>query len=317
MGINVASNFTVNAALPLDDRIQVADNTARDALDAGRRYEGLIVYVIAAGTNYQLIGGILNANWQELSGGGAGTTVIVQRFSGDASTVLFTLSNDPIAEENTQIYINGVYQQKDTYSVSGTAITFSAAPPIGTSNIEVTYFTAFSVASLPVGSVNTLQLADNAVTESKIADNAVTPAKLSAVNLQSVAISSYLNNTTSYTLAATLTITTNGRPLEWGFYNDGSVIANNSMVAFGGTTSSLIGLIKIENSSGPTILSEQRVGASLTSGFDSSNSVKIQQGPLGLIEIASGTYTFDLYAKCEGANSSIQFINTRFFVREL
>jgi hypothetical protein len=143
MGITLGSNFTVNTNLPLDDRIVVADNTARDAIDAGRRYEGLIVYSIGAGTNYQLVGGILNADWTELSGGGGGTTTVLsERFSGDASTLVFNLSQDPLIEENTQIYINGVYQQKNTYSVSGTAITFTGAPPIGTDNIEVTYFTS-------------------------------------------------------------------------------------------------------------------------------------------------------------------------------
>jgi hypothetical protein len=45
MGITLGSNFTVNTSLPLDDRIIVADITARDALVSGRRYEGLVVYL--------------------------------------------------------------------------------------------------------------------------------------------------------------------------------------------------------------------------------------------------------------------------------
>lgn len=60
----------------------------------------------------------------------------VQNFSGDGSTTIFTLSYDPGTENNTQVYISGVYQQKDTYSVSGTTLTFSTAPPVGTT-IEV------------------------------------------------------------------------------------------------------------------------------------------------------------------------------------
>lgn len=60
----------------------------------------------------------------------------VQNFSGNGNTVAFTLTYDPGTENNTQVYISGVYQQKNTYSVSGTTLTFSEAPPVGTT-IEV------------------------------------------------------------------------------------------------------------------------------------------------------------------------------------
>lgn len=88
MGIQLGSNFTVNTALPLDDRIQVADTTARDAIPAGRRYEGLIVYVIADGTNYQLVGGITDGDWTELSGagGGSGGINFIENGDGESDT---------------------------------------------------------------------------------------------------------------------------------------------------------------------------------------------------------------------------------------
>ena len=68
---------------------------------------------------------------------GTAGTFSVQNFSGDGSTVAFTLSTAPAGENNTQVYINGIYQQKDGYGVSGTTLTFSAAPPLATNNIEV------------------------------------------------------------------------------------------------------------------------------------------------------------------------------------
>ena len=68
---------------------------------------------------------------------GTAGTISVQRYSGDGSTVAFTLATAPASENNTQVYVSGVYQQKDTYGVSGTTLTFSAAPPIGTNNIEI------------------------------------------------------------------------------------------------------------------------------------------------------------------------------------
>lgn len=76
MGINIASSFTRNAPVPIDDISVVADLTARDAIPAGVRYEGMPVFVISEGANYQLVGGILNANWEDFgSGGGGGSSM--------------------------------------------------------------------------------------------------------------------------------------------------------------------------------------------------------------------------------------------------
>jgi len=63
---------------------------------------------------------------------------IVQNFTGDGSTVNFTLTSAPNDENSTFVYINGIYQNKNTYAVSGTTLTFSEAPPF-TSKIEVMY----------------------------------------------------------------------------------------------------------------------------------------------------------------------------------
>jgi len=62
----------------------------------------------------------------------------IANFTGTGSQVNFTLASSPASENSTQIYINGVYQQKNTYSVAGPVITFSQAPPV-TSTIEVNY----------------------------------------------------------------------------------------------------------------------------------------------------------------------------------
>lgn len=63
---------------------------------------------------------------------------LIQNFVGTGAQTVFTLSNAPFSENTTQVYINGVYQQKNTYSVSGVSLTFSEAPPL-TSTIEVSY----------------------------------------------------------------------------------------------------------------------------------------------------------------------------------
>lgn len=64
---------------------------------------------------------------------------IIYNSVGDGTNVAFALASAPINENTTQVYINGVYQQKNTYTVSGVTLTFSEAPPL-TSTIEVSYF---------------------------------------------------------------------------------------------------------------------------------------------------------------------------------
>lgn len=64
---------------------------------------------------------------------------IIYNSTGDGTTVAFTLASAPTNENTTQVYVNGVYQQKNTYSLTGVTLTFSEAPPI-TSTIEVSYF---------------------------------------------------------------------------------------------------------------------------------------------------------------------------------
>jgi hypothetical protein len=63
---------------------------------------------------------------------------IIYNATGTGSAVTFNLASAPLSENTTQVYVNGVYQQKNTYSVAGVVLTFSQAPPV-TSTIEVNY----------------------------------------------------------------------------------------------------------------------------------------------------------------------------------
>jgi hypothetical protein len=74
----------------------------------------------------------------------AGTTVVKDQFTGDNSTTGFTLSTTPNSADNINIYISGVYQNSldsggvANYSVAGTTLTFTTAPPTtATNGIEV------------------------------------------------------------------------------------------------------------------------------------------------------------------------------------
>ena len=92
---------------------------------------GLYKFVINTSTD------TLIATYDNISGIGA-PLYIVQDFTGDGSTVSFTLSSSSLGTNYSNIYINGVYQNKNTYSISGTTLTFTQAPPT-TSKIEVLY----------------------------------------------------------------------------------------------------------------------------------------------------------------------------------
>lgn len=69
------------------------------------------------------------------------TTVafLTDTFSGNGSTTAFTMQVAPATTSSVLVAITGVVQDPSTYSVSGTTLTFSAAPPTGTSNISVRY----------------------------------------------------------------------------------------------------------------------------------------------------------------------------------
>jgi hypothetical protein len=75
---------------------------------------------------------------------GAPTTITRQVFSGTGSQTVFTLASDPGALGNSaQVFIGGVYQQRSTYTIAGTTLTFSQAPVAGSDNIEfVNYLTS-------------------------------------------------------------------------------------------------------------------------------------------------------------------------------
>jgi hypothetical protein len=64
--------------------------------------------------------------------------VLISNFTGDGVTTSFVLAQAPINENYTNVYVTGVYQNKNTYVLAGSTITFSTAPP-NTASIEIQY----------------------------------------------------------------------------------------------------------------------------------------------------------------------------------
>jgi hypothetical protein len=108
-------------------------------LDSAGRVPGGEIWLSA--TPYKFVlkdsNDVLIATYDNVSGIGA-PSFQIDNFTGTGSQTTFTLSAASLGENYTLVYINGVYQNKNTYSVSGTSVIFSTAPPL-TSLIEVMY----------------------------------------------------------------------------------------------------------------------------------------------------------------------------------
>lgn len=107
--------------------------------------------------------------WVTATYGASGGNFTVDDFTGDGVEDEFTLSLAPGTENNTLVYVGGVYQPKSTYGISGTTLTFSEAPPDGES-VEVVIGSTLAI-GVP---------GDNTVGADKIVDDAVTKAKVNA-----------------------------------------------------------------------------------------------------------------------------------------
>jgi hypothetical protein len=110
-------------------------------LDSAGRVPGGEIWLTMT-LNYKFVlktsAGVTIATFDNIYGSGS-TTAYLNNFTGTGSQTNFTLAAMPTDENNTQVYINGVYQQKNTYSLNSRVLIFSTAPPY-TSTIEVTYF---------------------------------------------------------------------------------------------------------------------------------------------------------------------------------
>jgi len=92
--------------------------------------------------------------------------------TGNGSTTAYTLAAEPGQEANTQVYLDGVYQSKSNYTLVGTTLTFSTAPPSSVA-IEVVFGTAASTYVPDDASIAFAKLSDT-VDEDNMASNSAT-----------------------------------------------------------------------------------------------------------------------------------------------
>lgn len=83
----------------------------------------------------------------------AASSLNQNNFTGNGSTTAFTLSQSISDETKTFVFIQGVYQEKSTYSISGTTLTFATAPQNGYT-IEVMAFSTITVGNATINATD-------------------------------------------------------------------------------------------------------------------------------------------------------------------
>jgi hypothetical protein len=135
--------YAAGTTTPLPSYTTIAGNVARTnpvVLDAAGRVPGSgEIWITSAAYKFVLTDSndVLIATYDNVYGIGA-AEFQVQNFTGTGSQTVFTLSAASFGENYTFVYINGVYQNKNTYTINSTTLTFSEAPPL-TSLIEVMF----------------------------------------------------------------------------------------------------------------------------------------------------------------------------------
>jgi hypothetical protein len=94
----------------------------------------------------------------------------IDTFNGDNATVNFTLRDAPATTSAILVFVGGIRQQTDSYTLSGTTLQFTEAPPTGTNNIQVLFLGIGTTTTVPAdGTVSTIKIANQAVTGDKVA----------------------------------------------------------------------------------------------------------------------------------------------------
>ena len=130
-----ASNSDLAISFPEGDVGAGLNNIVPSAVDRADKLlkfdtEGNVEAVAAADV---LTGSVLGANYTKAS------------HTGNGSITAYSTVSAAGSKNNIQVYIDGVYQNKDTFSISGTTLTFTEAPPL---NAAIEFIVGNAITSL-------------------------------------------------------------------------------------------------------------------------------------------------------------------------
>ena len=132
----IAADAAESAARIAGDSAEATARIAADSAEAAARIAGdanLQIQNNSQDVRIQAIEAALLA----IGEGGLPGTVYVQRLSGTGVQTVFTLNVRVPTSALIDVFISGVYQNKNTFTVVDDILTFSEAPPAGTDNVEV------------------------------------------------------------------------------------------------------------------------------------------------------------------------------------
>ena len=168
----------------------------------------------------------------------SGNNLNNDQFTCNGSTTAFTLGLSPIHENNTQVFLDGVYQQKTDYAVSGTTLTMDAAPANG-AILEVMTFTQTDVNTLPASFVSGLTQAtavgadhfmifdatDSALKKSLVSDVLESATSIStSADATAITIDSSENVTFTAAVTTGTTLSIGGNNNELRFYEGANYV---------------------------------------------------------------------------------------------
>ena len=136
---------TANSRITIAEGVDLAQNTRMDIIEGVNTTQN--TRITAADTKAQAAFDKANsaytlANTANAAAGSGGSgitsfTTTVDTFTGNGSQTQFTLSTVPGSEDNTFLFLNGVYQEKGTYSVVGANVILTGTATAN-DTIEVT-----------------------------------------------------------------------------------------------------------------------------------------------------------------------------------
>lgn len=134
----------LSTASTLDDVTTNGNTTTNSITVGGLSIDSLYTLPTSDGTNGQVIttDGSGNLSFTSVAAGGnsaSDLTITSDTFTGDDSTVNYTLSQVATGDDYVVVSLNGVVQDPSEYSVSGTTLTFSTAPALN-DNVELRTF---------------------------------------------------------------------------------------------------------------------------------------------------------------------------------
>ena len=168
---------------------------------------------------------------------------------------------------------------------------------------------AVTTAKINDSAVTTAKINDSAVTTAKIADGAITNSKLANLNSQSASITA--TGTSSYVQLASVSITTNGRPIYIRLLNN--ITGSEGYINFGAmyVTRDSTTLFTITDAAGDFFRDGPSGGLT-----DTGETLKVPGGFFYIDVVSSGTYNYKLYYK-ERVGIVSDINNLSFIVYEL